>query len=217
MTGANIDRISGHGLLSVLCAIFVVGFVGTVYGEGQEYALLLQQDPPDAGTVTPAAGVHSFEAGATVVLTAVPKPGYQFVCWLGDVSDPTSSSTFLTLDAPKIVIGVFEQTEFGFMVAASELRERSTPIGGAVASGSDYARQGFMSAGGRRRVSYSGYEPPEEWEWPDFPVPEEGDEFPVPEKVPEPATVLFLLVGGLFVDAFRRTKHSDRCNGAARG
>jgi len=209
-------KIGSCGFSSVVLAIGMVGLVGAAHGRSHECVLLLRQNPADAGIVTPAAGIHSFEEGSTITLTAAPKPGYEFVCWLGDVSDPTSSSTFLTLDAPKIVVAVFERAEFEFMVAAGELRERSMAIGGVVSSAGDYRQQGFIGSGGRRRASSARYELPDEWEWPDFPVPDEGDEFPVPEKIPEPATMLLLLAGGLFANSFRSTGRSNR-GGAAFG
>jgi len=167
--------------------------------------LLLQQTPPQGGTITPAVGVHNFGLNMDVTLTAIPKPGYQFVYWLGDVSDPTANRTIVYLDAPKIVIAVFEQSEYEFL--AVQERAQSTPGGGLFRSAADYARGGISPVGGKR---------PHKWRWPsppeppdpekpeDFPVPEEGEDFPVPEEgedfpvpIPEPATLCLLGLGSL--------------------
>ena len=40
-------------------------------------------------------------------LTAVPRPGYHFLYWLGDVIDPHSISTAAYLDGPKIIVAVY--------------------------------------------------------------------------------------------------------------
>ncbi len=166
--------------------------------------LLLQQTPPQGGTITPAVGVHNFGLNTDVTLTAIPKPGYQFVYWLGDVSDPTANRTIVYLDAPKIVIAVFEQSEYEFL--AVQERAQSAPGGGLFRSAADYARQrggqGGNGGGGGRRPGP--LEPPEPEKPEDFPVPKVGEDFPVPEvgedfpvPIPEPATLSFLALGSL--------------------
>ena len=70
-------------------------------------ALLVQQTPAEGGIVAPTIGVHYFARNSQIALVAIPKPGYQFVCWLGDVTDPNSSRAVAYLDRPKIVIAVF--------------------------------------------------------------------------------------------------------------
>ena len=167
-------------------------------------ALLLQQTPPQAGNITPAPGVHKFEPYTQVTLTAVPKPGYQFVYWLGDVSEPTASTTVAYLDAPKIIIAVFERVKHEFLPVKERIQ--SAPMGGLLPSPGDYARRGGGGAGGRR---------PRKWRWPsrppepepekedfpvpqqDFPVPQEEQDFPVPQPIPEPATIMLLSLGSL--------------------
>jgi hypothetical protein len=159
------------------------------YCETDGTALLLQQAPPQGGIITPDVGVHHFDLNTDVTLTAVPRPGYQFIYWLGDVSDPTANRTVVYLDAPKIVVAIFERAEYKFLDVQE--RSQSAPGGGLSRSAADYGRQGFGGGGGRR---------PEKPRWPEPPDQEpqpEPDDFPVP--IPEPATVCLLGLGGLIL------------------
>jgi hypothetical protein len=162
-------------------------------------AILVQQSPADGGTVDPGEGVHKFESGSEVVLTAVPKPGYQFVHWIGDVADSTSGRTTAYLDSPKIIIAVFERSEFEFIVTEelSDIR----PGGGMYRSAADYSNQGYSGGGGAgngSRWGGSDFEPPPEPD-DDIPTPDNDDtnDVPVPEPIPEPATILLLSLGCL--------------------
>ncbi|MHC4890109.1 MAG: InlB B-repeat-containing protein [Planctomycetota bacterium] len=158
-------------------------------------ALLLQQTPPQGGTITPDVGIHHFDLNTDVSLTAVPRPGYQFVYWLGDVSDPTANRTFVYLDAPKIVVAIFERTEYKFLDVPE--RAQSSPGGGGLMpSAPDYARQGFSGGSGSRRVERPRFPSPPDQE------PPEPDDFPVP--IPEPATVCLLGLGVLCLLRRRR-------------
>ncbi|MBN1391875.1 MAG: PEP-CTERM sorting domain-containing protein [Sedimentisphaerales bacterium] len=171
--------------------------------------LLLQQTNPDGGMVTPAIGVHYFSMNSEVVVTAVPKSGYRFLYWIGDVSDPTANNTVVYLNTPKIVIAVFERSEFEFLEEV--LQYTLGGRGGLRPSAGDYSNQGDVE----------GVIKPQEWEWDwppwnppkppkrpevpdDFPIPgvDEPNDFPVPE-VPEPATVLLLGLGSLFLVKYR--------------
>ena len=185
-------------------AVVLCGLLEPAYCQTDGTALLLQQTPPQGGKISPSVGVHHFEPYAEVTLTAVPKPGYHFVYWLGDVSDPTANSTIVYLDAPKIVIAVFERVEYDFL--AVEERPQGSPVGGLVGSGADYSRRGGGGIG--RRPSPPSWPSPPEEEKPeekeDFPVPPEGNDFPVPEPIPEPATVLLLGWGSLALLRKRR-------------
>ncbi len=173
----------------ILCAL-----LEPAYCETDGTALLLQQAPPQGGIITPDVGVHHFDLNTDVTLTAVPRPGYQFIYWLGDVSDPTANRTVVYLDAPKIVVAIFERAEYKFLDVQE--RAQSAPGGGLFAGAADYARQGFGGGGGRR---------PEKPRWPEPPDQEpqpEPDDFPVP--IPEPATVCLLGLGGLSLLRRRR-------------
>jgi hypothetical protein len=200
-------------LLAVAITVIVAGPLGAAYCQTSGPVLLLQQTPVDGGTMTPEAGVHRFELYTDVTLSAVAKPGYQFVYWLGDVSDPTSATTIVHLDAPKIVIAVYERTEYEFLRGTELIT--SIPIGGAVASSGDYRRVGFGGPVLRRPAGRSAQVPFEPPETPEFPVPEpEPAELPVP--VPEPATVALLGLGSALVCSLRKTKRKWNNNNDCR-
>jgi hypothetical protein len=83
-----------------------------VYCQVPHVTLTLRQNSAQSGRIIPDPGVHDFAINSEVTLTAIPKRGYHFVCWLGDVADSTSSTTIVFLDKPKVVIAVFEQNEY---------------------------------------------------------------------------------------------------------
>jgi hypothetical protein len=163
-------------------------------------ALLLQQSPADGGSIEPGIGVHRLECNSQITLRAVPQQGYQFVTWLGDVDEPASPVTETYMDSPKIVIAVFERSQFESIEAADILFGR--PGGGLrgsaadISSGSSSGRIGRAKRSEPRRRIYR----PEEEEPDEFPVPEEGesDDFPVPE-VPEPTTLTLFALAGLLI------------------
>ncbi len=198
--------IEWQGVILAL-AVVLYGLLELAYCQGPTSAewqprtdgtvLLLQQTPPQGGEVNPRVGIHRFDLNAEVTLTAVSKPGYYFVYWIGDVGEPTANSTIVYLDAPKIVIAVFERSEFEF--EKKELQVTLGGVGGGLRrSAGDYSRSGGSFA---TRWEYEWPKRPEEppTPEPDFPVPEEGEgeaNFPVPE-LPEPATVTLLALGSL--------------------
>ena len=185
------------GWRKVILALVVLfcGLLGPAYCETDGPVLLLQQTPANGGAITPGTGVHYYELYASVTLTAVPQAGYHFVYWLGDVSDPTSNRTIVYLDAPKIVIAVFERTVYAVVEMAAE----SIPggfWGGMMAGAADYSRRGGGGGGDEPRKPEPPPQPPE--------PPKHDPEIPVP--VPEPATVVLLAIGGFIAFAGRRPK-----------
>ena len=182
--------IGWRGLISAI-AIIVCWLFAPAYCQTPDVALLLQQTPSKGGAITPIAGVHHFELNSEITLTAAPKPGYQFLYWLGDVSDPAATSTVVYLDKPKIIIAIFEQTENGTLV-----EEVGLPFGGGGAGGSglvntvaNFGYTGGMSsgAGGRAKSPKAVY-------------------VKNIEAIPEPATCVLLVLGSLFAFARRGAK-----------
>ena len=156
--------------------LIIAGVLFTpAYCQAPGVALLIQQSPTQGGTITPNPGVHNFALNSEVTLTAIPKPGYYFVCWLGDVADPTSSITIAILNKPKIIIAVFEQNEYD-------------------TSSVEANTSGGMRGGGSVAIIHRSpplYNPPEEYNPQPPPTP------PVPPEppIPEPTTGLLLALG----------------------
>lgn len=187
---------------------------GARYCNAAKLAMMLQQSPVEGGSVEPGIGVHKFDRDTNVKLRAVPKPGYQFVCWLGDVAEPTVSNTSAYLDSPKIIIAVFERAQYESMAVADALFNR--PGGGLRRSPGDIVAQGSGGGGAKRPHKYYGpswpeddEDLPDDLEVPDqgqgIDVPDQPDQLPVPE-VPEPATVILLGSGAVFTLRRKNTK-----------
>jgi hypothetical protein len=172
-----------------LLAFLVFGFfpAGPAYCQEGGVALLLQQTPSQGGMVTPDVGVHHYDVGAEVTLVAVPKPGYYFVYWLGDVLDPTASKTTAFLSGPKVIVAVFQQIDDGQLVVGQSATLRQPSLdGGALPS---YSASGGGGGGGGTPPG-DGPDPPTEGD----PPPNDP---PDPPDVPEPATGLMLTLGGI--------------------
>jgi hypothetical protein len=176
--------------LRLAAVIIAFGLIVPAYCQTQtkDIVLLLEQTPVKGGKITPVAGVHYFKPDSEVILTAVPKTGYKFIHWLGDVSDPTSASTVVYLNEPKVIIAVFEQSEQGISGDGEGLL-----VGGGGGGGGglfptalDFSRPGGFGGGGAK---------------PQKPVYYVKGKKPTPE-VPEPATGLLMMLGGLL--AFKR-------------
>jgi len=180
------------------CLTFTICFLsllGIAFGRGN-YAVLIQESPAGAGEIQPGIGVHDFAADEIVTLTTVPKTGWKFLFWLGDVHDPTQNRTMTAVDGPKIIIAVFGRDEFEMLdpaeavsIGPGRLTPRHDTIGGGLGGGISPSSQ----------PDYSPYYPPENP--PDDPPP-------VPE-VPEPATAMILGIGALLV--ISRKKYRMTC------
>ena len=183
--------------------------------EIDEYVLMIQQTPVGAGRITPETGVHSFTVNEKITITAMPKPGYIFLYWLGSVDDMTTNRTTVLIDAPKIVIAVFERAEFALLTDLESLRT------GRGRGGGSYRGEGFGTGRGiNPGVPRVPPEPPEipDYHFDDVPVPEDEpedelpipeDDFPVPEDeefVPEPATIMLLGFGTALVRIRKKKK-----------
>ncbi|MFC1794478.1 PEP-CTERM sorting domain-containing protein [Planctomycetota bacterium] len=190
----------GNRQLRLAAVIIAFGLIVPAYCQTQtkDIVLLLEQTPVKGGEISPVAGVHHFKPGSEVMLKAVPKPGYKFVHWLGEVSDATASSTVVYLNKPKVIIAVFEQAENGISADGKGL-----PIGGGGGAGGglfptalDFSRPGGFGGGVGQKAkpqklfySMKGKKPT-----------------PKAPEVPEPATGLLMMLGGLFALKRRSSK-----------
>ncbi len=190
-----------HSTAAKVMSVLMLLMLISVSFAQQNVSLLIQQTPLEGGRVNLQPGVHDFTTNSLVPLTATPKPGYQFVYWLGDVDDPTSSTTTVLTDTPKIIIAIFERSEFKFLATTFEAEPTSAPGGQLRSSARDYVRQGSGGGGGRRPGSF-------EFDFPDeeviFPIPNPNNvETPLPvpgaPEIPEPATAVLLTAGGLLL------------------
>ena len=179
-------------LLIIICFIFLFCLKGFAQSD---YAVLVQESPAGAGEIKPGPGVHTFGINENVTLTTVARPGWRFVYWLGEVSDPTANRTMLAVDGPKIIIAVFQRDEYelpggGSDMAVGSGEERLTRRSDNISSGD------FSGGGGGDNPPSPPYYPPEPPNPPDNPPP-------VPD-VPEPATVLFFGIGTWLVAINRK-------------
>jgi hypothetical protein len=180
------------------------------------YVLLVEQTPIEGGVVTPGAGVHDFKPGQTVTVTAAPRPGYQFVRWMGDVSARDAGTTTVTLDSPKVLVAVFERVEYQLSTPAQEPRAGT---GGSSAGGSRDTGAARLVAqnpnvgggGGVSPASTPLYHRPSYYYGNPNTVnnnvnPPVNDGLPVPDggEVPEPTTILVMGLGAVMGLARRK-------------
>jgi len=189
--GDSISVLWRGAILAV--AIIALGLFAPAYGQAKkDVMLLLEQSPAKGGDISPAAGIYHFEPNSQVSLTAMPKPGYKFLHWLGDVSDPTATKTMVHLNKPKIIVAVFEQNEHR-LEKPEGLSGGGGGGGGLLTTPADLRLPGGFSAGGgstRPQIQSHTYV------------------IKGSEPVPEPATGVLLLVGGLLVLRRRSSKKS---------
>jgi hypothetical protein len=188
------------GIYNLLALMIVLSVSAAAVASDDGYALLIQSSPPGAGAVTPGLGVHKTAIGQTIALSAVPKQGYQFLYWLGDVSSTTGPDTSVSVDSPKLVVAVFAREDFDEELPGLGIPDGQYAPGG----GRGYnpiQSPGSVNPGyrpfdgfGRRRSPDDG---PDADDIDDIPVPGDNDDIPVPgdNEVPEPATVLLLGIG----------------------
>jgi len=217
------DNKKNNFWIILLMAVLTVCLSGRGYCRPQEsegYAMMIQCSPVDGGTISPGVGIHRFGLNEVVTLTATPKPGYQFVFWLGDVLDETSEQTTTVANSPKIIIAVFERTEYASLAELNLVSAGFGGGGGAVGgtgdsgspspTGSSTPPQEFPD---RPPFDYPSQFPVPGDEPGDIPVPESGG-FPVPEDnpVPEPATMLLFGMGAVSIAVSRRKVRNQPMN-----
>ena len=169
-----------------------------------DYVLLIESANPNAGSISPSPGeVHTFNAGQLVTLTATPSNGYEFVYWLGAVSDTNNSSTTISMDGARYVMAVFERTVFNSTPGVTA--GAGGGGGGGLRSsqsqdyGTDGSGVGSASDGGGYSQYFSGASGSS------IPIPPNGPGpfVPVP-KVPEPISIALLGFGAAGIVLRRR-------------
>lgn len=183
-------------------------------GQTVSVPMLLQPTPTDGGDILPGLGVHRFALDTPVTLTALPKEGYQFLYWLGDVGDPASSRTVTFSDRPKIIVAVFQQSAMDVRAPARRSGGggggsgrsgggRSWSSSGLVASVTDFYVPSGVSVGAPSSALRRAAEQSDGSGSIIIPIPSPGDDEPGGggggPPIPEPATSVLLLAGGAVV------------------
>ena len=202
-----------NGVYNLLTLIIVLSVSAAAAASDEAYALLIQSSPPDAGSVTPGLGVHKTAIGQTVALSAVPKKGYRFLYWLGDVSLTSGPDTTVSVDSPKLVVAVFSREDFDEELPGAGVTDgRYAPGGGGSynpiqSPGSVSPASAFFDRPG----GFTFPDIPDESDVDDIPVPGDIDDIPVPgdDEIPEPATILLLGVGSSVLLKRRRKQNTN--------
>lgn len=95
----------------------------------KRYMLYTDATLAQAGVVTPSVQqAHYFEDGEVVTITAQPYDGFDFVCWIGDVENPTSRTTKVVMDGPRYVVASFQvsQSNDSIQMGIKSLEEGGT-------------------------------------------------------------------------------------------
>ena len=181
-------------LTAALLALVLVPFASAA----DDYVLIVKPSPAEAGVVSQSAPQNGFAS-----VSATPQNGYQFVYWLGDVTDPASSTTTVSVDSPKLVIAVYERTDYQIEAALG-----GTGIAGAAGGSAPGIAPSVVtgvepSAPGAKRYSNSSYgssnvidDTPLN---PDLPVPDET-------TIPEPSTLALFALAGLKLIKTRKSR-----------
>jgi uncharacterized repeat protein (TIGR02543 family) len=74
---------------------------------GPTHDLTLTVSPSATGTTSPSVGTHTYQENDEITITATPASGYIFSSWTGDVANPNSASTTVTMDNDKTVTANF--------------------------------------------------------------------------------------------------------------
>ena len=68
-----------------------------------QYTITMTVIPAGGGTTGPDIGKHVYNVGTVVSITATPAEGYVFKDWSGEVADPNSASTTVTVSSDETI------------------------------------------------------------------------------------------------------------------
>jgi hypothetical protein len=95
----------------------------------ERYDLTVAVDPTGSGTTTPGGGIHSYDEGSVVDVTATPVAGWEFDHWSGDCTGEGACQ--VTMDGDKNVTAHFTQIMYDLTVAVDPAGSGTTnPIEG---------------------------------------------------------------------------------------
>ena len=173
----------------ICCATLLFCFSAQASGQEDGTSLMLEMSPPEGGSLNIAPGVYSYDRFSEVTLIATPKPGYQFVYWMGNVTDATTGTTMVFLNSPKMVIAVFERDQFE-KVGLEDGMGGGEGSEGLIRSG-EMSNTPLEGGGGGTPVVNP----------PTTPTTPDND---VPVPVPEPVTATLFFAGFLMLSNYRR-------------
>ncbi|MCW4048742.1 MAG: PKD domain-containing protein [Candidatus Bathyarchaeota archaeon] len=117
------------------------------------------------GSTTPAVGSHNYPADTVVNIIATPDTGWQFVNWSGEVTNPNSQTTTVTMNVNKMVTANFKQPP---IVQAFDVQPRSISAGGQFTISYTVSDQG---GSGLKQVELWRTDDPSHLNWPQPPNP----------------------------------------------
>ena len=103
------DHWSGHASGTTTTVTITMDSDKTVTANFSKITYTLTMAANGTGTVDPTVGPHTYDLGTVVDIVATAGSGWQFVNWSGDVSDPFSVSTTVSMDSDKTVTANFSQ------------------------------------------------------------------------------------------------------------
>ena len=83
------------------------GPIWTFEGPEGDHGVTFSIEPNNSGAMTPSAGLHLYDDGETISLTAIPIEGYRFDHWEGPVDDHYASHTQLIVKNSEMIVSVF--------------------------------------------------------------------------------------------------------------
>jgi len=90
----------------------------------QQVTLTTSLTPSEAGSIAPAPGTYTYNAGDSVTLTATANQGYRFVKWFVNGNEYSTSSVTITVNTDTVAQAIFEPTDqrgiirfLGFVIA----------------------------------------------------------------------------------------------------